>query len=116
MPLKNRAHAVGSLDERIGIYNATDTENADYSSTETFTLTKTVWANIAYRSRRQLERIMSGKETALQQVSFFIRKPEGFSVTTKSQVQYDGETYDIITIMKDVGRRQYWELITELKT
>jgi len=114
MPLKGMNP--GMLDERVEIWCATDTINADHSSTESFALTETVWAHLIFRARRQVERIMSGKETALQQVSFVIRKLETFTLTTKDQVRYDGDSFDVIAIMKDLGRRQYWEIVTELKT
>lgn len=114
--LKNRVQRK-RLDSRIEIYSETVTTGEDFSPSTSRTLVATVACAVEYNSRKQVERIVGGRETSIQQITFRIRAPRTYTITKSSIIKIvskDG-LYDIISIMKDVGRNQYWDIVAELK-
>lgn len=116
MPLRNKPQRT-RLDTEIEVYNNVLTDADDFSKTETQTLVATVMSNVTYPSRKQVERIIAAQQTSIQQVVFTIRRPREYTVTKPDTIKIVGETgiYDVISIIKDIGRNQYWDIVTELK-
>jgi len=116
MPLRNRVLRK-RLDTKIQVYNVTETRAEDNSIQETEVLAATVMANADYQSRKQVERVIAGQQTSIQQVVFTVRVPRGYTISKRSTIKIvgDSDKYDVIAIDKDLGRNQFWALVTELK-
>jgi head-tail adaptor len=115
MPLRNKTRK--RLDSKIEVYNSVVTDAEDFSPTSTLSLVATVYANVLYMSTKQVERIVAAQQTAFQKVMFTIRVPREYTISKSSVIKIVGssEEFDIVAINKDLGRNQYWEIVTELK-
>lgn len=113
--LRKKAINIGELDRKVTIRTQSATVNSQFGQTLAFTDAATVWARVEYQSRSQQEDMYGGQDVSFQQIAFLIRYPVGYSVSVADRVYYDGDEFDIIAINKDIGRNQFWELITELR-
>lgn len=105
-----RLKDIARMDRVVEIYDrvATDT---DYSFTESDVLVSTEWAEELPQTRTMREEIFAGKEGSMQEVRFRVRKSS--PVTTKHWIKYDGQLYDIITVLNE--GRDFLVLVTQLR-
>jgi len=98
------------MDRPIKIYSTVDSET-DYGFRSVNQLVSSEWAEELPKTRMMTEGVMGGKEASTQEIHFRIRKAT--TVTTKHYLLYDGQVYDIITILPE--GRDYQVLVTQLK-
>lgn len=78
---------------------------------ETWSTLATVWAN--KRDVAASERVSAHREVSTLASVWTIRHLSG--LTAKNRLQHDGLNYDI-TGIRELGRREYLELLTEVQT
>lgn len=105
-----RNKELGRMDRVIEIYQRVANET-DYGFRESDVLLSEEWAEEMAKTRTMREEISGGKEASIQEVHFRIRQET--PVTTSEYIKYDGQYYDIITILPE-GRR-YKVLVTTLR-
>lgn len=98
------------MDRVVEIYRRVASET-DYGFRERDTLLSEEWAEEVPKTRTMREDIVGGKEASIQEVHFRIRRET--RVTTSELVKYDGQYYDIITILPE--GRDYQILVTSLR-
>lgn len=99
----------GQLDRRITIQSLVDTVDGTGSNVKTTTTLATVWAQKV--DLRGTEALEAGKLEGRQISKFRIRFLTG--VTTKHQISYSGQNYNIISIA-EMGRREGLEFMAEV--
>lgn len=116
MPLRNSVQKK-RLDTPIEIYRVSASKGEDYSQTQEDVLVAKVRAYVEYNSRKQVERILGGRQVSIQQVTFRIRAPRTYTIDKASTIKVvdTGDLFDVVSIEKDLGRNQYWAIITEIK-
>jgi len=98
------------MDRIVEIYQRVENET-DYGFRQTDNLLSEEWAEEVPKTRTMREEITGGKEASVQEVHFRIRKET--PVTTSEYIKYDGQYYDIITILTE--GRDYKVLVTTLR-
>jgi SPP1 family predicted phage head-tail adaptor len=102
---------LGKLDRSIILQSYTTSQGATGQPVATWSNFATVWAQ-----KRDLgvgERFRAHRDLAIKATVFIIRYLSG--IDAKMRVLYDGGTYDV-TGVKEMGRRSWLELTTELQT
>lgn len=105
--------AIGALDRRIAIESMT-TADDDYGAlVETWGTYKKVWANVEYATTKTDEVYDAGAElqTAFNRATFTIRAL-GVTVTEKMRINYNGATWDIMSIAEH-GRNAFLKIVAE---
>lgn len=101
--------AIGNLDRCITIQDYTNTRDEYGGAVKGWTTTATTKAWVKYKSGG--ESVYATKDTETADLIFVIRYRA--SLTTKSRIIYDGNTYDIKHIA-EAGRRKYMEVTAKL--
>lgn len=101
---------IGDFDRYIQIYAVTETDT-DYSYRETTTLVESVFAQELPKTRMMNESIEGGKESAMQEIHWRVRKE--VTATVGHMIWYDSQWYDIITINPEA--RDYKILVSQLR-
>ena len=91
----------GAMDRRIVIEQVTTVNNTFGEDVETWTTFATVWCHV--KPIRGQEVFQTDQTVAVQQTQFRIRYRTG--IDEKMRIVYDGDTYDIISIL-ELGRRE----------
>lgn len=101
---------IGKLDRRITIIDYTTTTNAFGEKVQSWTTTKTVWAQVKFTSGG--ERFEAKKVTEVNNLVFTIRYDA--VITSKAHVIYNGKVYGIESVFENQSafRRTYTDLIT----
>lgn len=97
------------MDRRIEIYEPTESRSSSGAAVLTFALLSTVWAEVL--PVRGGEVFGEGREQALSTQQFRIRHRT--DVTTKHQVVFESDTYDIERI-EEIGRREGLQITARL--
>lgn len=99
----------GRLNRRITIQQVTETQDSYNALTESWSTYKTVWAEVVPKRAREY---FSQAETVSQSdIMFRIRHISG--VTTKMRISYDGNVYDIQSII-EIGYKEGLEIMARL--
>lgn len=119
MGLKNRISTLGDLDCKITIHHITNTATGTGGFKEVRSSTDDVWARRNYDPRTS-EDSEAGMELSYNQVCWefpipFSHGEIGITLTPKDEITFRGETYDIMAI-NILGRDQYWQVITQLRS
>lgn len=101
---------LSKMDKFVEIYQRVANET-DYGFRETDVLLSEEWAEEVPKTRTMREEVTGGKEASIQEVHFRIRADT--RLTTSELVKYDGQYYDIITILPE--GRDYQVLVTSLR-
>lgn len=120
MPLNKDRRTLGKMDTRIYIFSTETARNASGGPSITPTQRGPYWAFMEYLTRKQGEIEVATRITSVQQVRFTIRySTTVFGYLEKNgYIQVVGDTerkYEIISVADDKGRKQFIEIVTELK-
>ena len=80
-----------------------------------------IWASVENLSRKQMETEVANRITSIQQIRFKIRYTTLNRLNSRKSGSVwiasdgDGTQYNIITKSEDLGRKQFIELVTELR-
>lgn len=96
---------IGQLDRRVTIRQYTETENDRGEVIDTWSNLATVFAGLSYSTNT--EKVEGEKETVFGTVDFLIRYRS--DVDEKMKIRFDGEDYDIKSIIRHDkrGRDRY---------
>jgi SPP1 family predicted phage head-tail adaptor len=96
---------IGQMDRRVTIRQYTESTNDMGEVVDTWTNLATVYAGLSYNTTT--EKLESGKETVFGTVDFLIRYRS--DIDEKMKVRFDGEDYDIKSIIRHDkrGRDRY---------
>jgi SPP1 family predicted phage head-tail adaptor len=92
---------IGKLDRRIVIENFTEADNAHGEPIRTWNTFATVWAQ--YKDRTGQEAFEGDQYHAIRTGTFVIRWRTDLT-DTKYRIQFDGHTWDILSI-QELGRK-----------
>lgn len=100
----------GTLNSRVTIRQQATGQDPLGQPLLTWSDVATVWANIKHTSG--IEQIKAGAETSTVKVSIQIRYKTG--LTHAMRVVHGADTYNIISVLPDVGKKEYTNLVCEL--
>ena len=103
---------IADLDRRVTFENPTKTANNYGEETLDWSTYKTVWAKIDWKGGGENEE--SEKLTATSKVVFHVRNIDLANLTTETRINYDSKYYYVRAI-NEIGREQFFEIMTEQK-
>lgn len=108
----NNTIKIGSLDRKITIRNATQSQSSSGAVSESFADLATVWANVKNGSKA--EKFAMERETNFNTKIFTIRYRTDFD--EKSNILYNAKTYDIQSINEvENTRNRFLEVMAQLR-
>lgn len=113
--VNTRKVKLNEFDTRVQIITQTASQTDNFGYEQTETVLDTVYAKVEYMSRKTQEDTEGGREISMQQIKFLMRYNANVEKTSKLKIVDTGKEFDIIAIYDDVGRRQYMEIIAELR-
>lgn len=120
MPLNRDRRVLGKMDVQILIYAPTTERSSAGGPITTTSEYGPVWASREYLARKQMETEVATRITSFQQIKFVIRYTEEVAEVLSKAGHItlndrSSDIYNIITVSKDMGRKQFIEIIAELK-
>lgn len=94
-----------NMDRRITLYNYIETKSDTGEPVKTYSLLRTVWAKVEYKTAQ--ETVMQSLPEALATLTFTIRYIDG--IDEKTRIIYQSVNYDIIG-MAEIGRKRFWQI------
>jgi SPP1 family predicted phage head-tail adaptor len=100
----------GTLNARVTIKQLAAGQDALGQPVQTWSDVATVWANVRHTSG--IEQIKADSERSTVKVSIQIRYKTGLNAGMVAV--HNADTYNIISVLPDVGGREYTNLVCEL--
>lgn len=118
MPLNKRRNI--NMDVKINIITPSTVKSATGGPKQETVINGPYWAAMEYLSRKQMETEVDTRITSFQQIRFTLRYTDALMNDVLSKAgwiqEFGGsQEYNIISISKDLGRKQFIQIVTELK-
>lgn len=118
MPLNKRRNLI--MDVRIEIVTPSTVKSATGGPKQETVINGPYWCGMEYLSRKQMETEVDTRITSFQQIRFTLRYTDSLMNDVLSKAgfirEYGGsQEYNIISISKDLGRKQFIQIVAELK-
>lgn len=118
MPLNRNKKLLGLMDVKVYIVTPHTVASATGGPKTEEVIYGPYWAGMEYLSRKQMETEVDTRITSIQQIRFTLRYSDTLfdDVLSKAGHLTEGDKeYNIISVSKDAGRKQFIQIVTELR-